>query len=76
MEAYAQKNGYTWGKDRRRKSEDTDYTDTVESYPDIASIEDIARTARVMLTPDSDISSPGTPGMSASPVRTCSHGKN
>ena len=55
-------------------SENTDYTDSVESYPNIASIGDIDRTAPVMLTSDSD-TSPGTPGMPPSPAHTRSHGK-
>ena len=55
------------------ESEDTDDNDSVESYPDIASIGDIGRTAPGMLTSDSDISSPGTPGPSIPSPR--SHGK-
>ena len=55
------------------KSEDTDDTDNVESYPDIASIGDIiGRTAPGILKSDSDISSPGMP---PSPVHTRSHEK-
>ena len=71
------------------ESEYTDDTDSVESYPDIASIGDIDRTAPCVLTTDSDISSPGIvspgilssdsgispPGMTPSPVHTRSHGK-
>ena len=47
------------------ESEDTDDTDSMESYPDIASIGDIDRTAPGILTSDSDISSPGIPPSSA-----------
>ena len=54
------------------ESEDTNDTDSMESYPDIASLEDIDRTAPGMLTSDSDLSSPGMP---PSPARTRSHGK-
>ena len=57
------------------ESEDTDDTDRVESYPDFAPIGDIDRTAPGMLTSDSGISTPGTPGMPPSPARTRSHGK-
>ena len=57
------------------ESEDTDDTDSLESYPDIAPIGDIDRIAPGMLTSDSDISSPGTPGMLPSPARTRIHGK-
>ena len=48
--------------------EDTDDTDSVESYPDIASIGDIDRTAHGVLTSDSHISSPGilSPGILSS----------
>ena len=49
------------------ESEVTDDTDSVESYPTIASIGDIDRTVPGMLTSDSDISSPG---MSPSPSHT------
>ena len=54
------------------ESEDTDDTDSVEPYPDITSIGDINRTARGMLTSDSDISSPGMP---PSPAHTRFHGE-
>ena len=51
MEAYAQENDYTWRKGSR-ESEETDDTDSVGSYPDIASIGDVCRTAPGMLSPD------------------------
>ena len=54
------------------ESEDTDDTDSVESYPDIATIGDIDRIAPGIITSDSDISSPGIP---PSVVYTRSHGK-
>ena len=62
------------------ESEDTDDTDRVESWPDIASIGDIDRTPPGVLTSDSDISSPGIlspdSGISSpSPVHTRSHRK-
>ena len=41
------------------ESEDTDGTNNMESYPGIASIGDIDRTAPGVLTFDSDIPSPG-----------------
>ena len=54
MEAYAQENGYTWGKVAEEESGETDDTESVESYPDTASIGDTGRST----TPD--ISSPGS----------------
>ena len=57
-------------------SEDIDDTNSVESYPDNASIGDIGRTAPGILTFGSDTSSPGTPGPSIlAPVHTRSYGK-
>ena len=57
------------------ESGDTDDNDSVESYPDNASIGDIDRTAPGMRTYDSDISSTSALGMSPSHARTRSHGK-
>ena len=76
MKAYDQENGYTWERIAEEgESEDTDDADSVESYPDIASIGDIDRTAHGILTSDSDISSPGTPGIPPSSPHTHSYGK-
>ena len=52
--------------------ENTDVSDSVESYPDIDSLGDIGRTAPGIPTSDSDISSPRMP---PSPAHTRSHGK-
>ena len=64
------------------ESEDADDTASVESYPDIASTEysDLSivdyNSPPGILTSDSDILSPGTPGPSIpSPAHTRSHGK-
>ena len=53
-------------------SEDTADTDSVESYPAIASIGDIGRTAPGILTSDFDIASPG---VRPSPAHIHFHGK-
>ena len=67
--------------EEEEESEDTEDAGIVKSYPGIASMGDIGnaepgRTAPGILTSDSDIPSPGTPGPSIrSPAHTRSHGK-